>query len=238
MADNICSIDGCESPHLARGWCSKHYKRWQVHGDPLAPRVIPPSPGRNICTVDGCDQFVNGRGLCGKHYIRWRKYGDPLAPKVKNRGRIAGDPVVRFWNNVAVGGDDDCWEWQAAKHRGLYGVFGVNGKQIRAHRFSYALHFGPIPEGMCVCHACDNPGCVNPAHLWLGSSEENTADKTRKGRAVRLIGALSPLAKLTEDDVREIRASSLTYRELASRYGVHPMTIGAVKRRESWTNVD
>lgn len=237
MADNTCSIEGCENPRLARGWCGKHYKRWSVYGDPLAPRVVPPPRGRNICTIEDCESFVFGRGLCQKHYARWRKYGDPLAPKRKNLGRVYDPPEVRFWRNVVKSGDDSCWEWTGSKHRG-YGVIGVNKRQVRAHRFSYALHYGPIPDGLYVCHACDNPGCVNPAHLWLGTNEQNTADKTAKGRQARMYGAASPGAKLTADQVRAIRSdTSHTRRELAAIYGLHYMTIGRIIRRESYPDV-
>lgn len=233
-----CSIEGCPAPRLARGWCGKHYKRWQVHGDPLAPRVTPPSRGRNICTVDACEAYVFGHGLCQKHYARWRKYGDPLAPKRKNIGRVYDPPEVRFWRNVTTSDDGSCWEWRGAKHRG-YGVIGVNKRQVRAHRFSYELHNGPIPDGLYVCHSCDNPGCVNPSHLWLGTNEENTADKTIKGRQARVAGLANPNAKLTAEQVRAIRNDSThTYRELAELYGLHYMTIGKIKRRETYRDVD
>lgn len=238
MAKRTCSVDGCDAPHLARGWCGKHYKRWQVHGDPLAPRVAPKPRGRNTCTIDGCRAYVNGRGLCAKHYQRWRKYGDPLAPPVKSPGRKQPAAEVRFWRQVRVAGVDECWEWTGGKHRGLYGVLSVNGRQQRAHRFSYELHVGPIPDGLYVCHACDNPGCVNPAHLWLGTNEQNTADKTAKGRQARVRGIANPSAKLTADQVRAIRSDkSHSRRELAAMYGLHYMTIGRILRRESYSEI-
>jgi len=166
------------------------------------------------------------------HYKRVRKTGT-TEKHVQERRPL----IDRFNEKYEVNLETGCWEWTGAKHRG-YGVLGVNKKQVRAHRFSYQLHFGDIPDGLYVCHGCDNPGCVNPSHLWLGTSQDNTADKTAKGRAVRLVGLASPVAKLTADQVRAIRSSSLTYREIAARYGLHYMTVGRIKRRETYRDVD
>jgi hypothetical protein len=88
----------------------------------------------------------------------------------------------RFWAKVRKG--DGCWEWNAAKRLG-YGKFAYEGKVIDAHRLSWLLHFGPIPEGMLICHRCDNPPCVRPDHLFLGTRADNTHDMDAKGRRVR-----------------------------------------------------
>lgn len=91
----------------------------------------------------------------------------------------------RFWEKVAVRGDDECWEWLASKVGPLkYGHFwgGKDSGQIMAHRFSWIIHYGEIPEGMYVCHHCDNPPCVNPNHLFLGTYSDNMFDMWNKGR--------------------------------------------------------
>ena len=86
--------------------------------------------------------------------------------------------LTRFWNKVDKSGA--CWEWTASKDKDGYGLFHFNRKQVRAHRFAFGLD--NIPKGMAVCHTCDNPGCVNPDHLFLGTNLDNTQDMISKGR--------------------------------------------------------
>jgi hypothetical protein len=91
--------------------------------------------------------------------------------------------ISRFWDKVAVRGPDDCWEWQAGCFKRGYGAFAFDGhKPGYAHRFSYELHHGPIPEGMRVLHECDNPPCVNPKHLRAGTQKDNIQDAVNKDR--------------------------------------------------------
>lgn len=120
------------------------------------------------CSMPECDQPPAGRGLCNTHYHRLRTHGDPGAEV------ISRDPLVRFWRKVAKG--PGCWMWTAAKTDRGYGAFRavLDGMEIRyAHRFSYTIANGPIPEGMQVDHMCSVRACVNPSHLRLATSKQN-----------------------------------------------------------------
>lgn len=114
------------------------------------------------------------------HYNRWRYNGDPNVGKDLRSFSFA----ERFWMRVAVGEPDVCWPWQSHRNKAGYGRAG-NGQRGRttvAHRIAYALTFGELPDDQLVCHRCDNPPCCNPAHLFLGSHQENADDRERKGR--------------------------------------------------------
>lgn len=137
--------------------------------------------------------------------------------------------IVRFWSKVRRGGDRDCWVWRAATKCG-YGAFKLGSACEGAHRISYEIANGPIPPGLMVCHHCDNPPCVNPAHLFLGTALDNSRDRDLKGRGRNA-------ETLSADAVRELRASSLRNEELASRYGVGPETIHRARVGKTWKRV-
>ena len=134
----------------------------------------------------------------------------------------------RFWSKVAVGDVADCWEWQASEVGG-YGQFWIDPKLWQAHRVAWILTFGPIPTGLHCCHKCDNPGCCNPYHLFLGTRKDNMVDAAQKGHKAN---------KLTEDEVLEIResynAGRATQQGLADEFGVSQMTISQIIRRKRW----
>lgn len=136
--------------------------------------------------------------------------------------------------------ESGCWVWTASTAGKGYGQIKVPSqrRQVYAHRVAYELSKGPIPIGRLVCHTCDNPKCVNPDHLFLGSAKDNLQDMKRKDRHLR--GDRNAKAVLTESQVREIRGLSDTgYRqhELAKRFGVSQMTISRIVRGERWTHV-
>ena len=139
-----------------------------------------------------------------------------------------------------------CWEWTAYKrpllrgrHKGDpgYGLFWFRGKVAQAHRVAYTLFVGEIPDGLCVCHRCDNRGCVNPDHLFLGTVADNNKDKERKGRAYYLKGENHGSAKLTQGQVDQIRielAEGVSQRVLAKKYNVSWPSISYIKTGKTW----
>jgi hypothetical protein len=154
--------------------------------------------------------------------------------KVANRSPKAA-LELRFLNCVLFGRyPDGCWLWVGSSDRDGYGNFG-SGKTRRAHRIAYELFVGPNPEGLHVCHTCDEPACVNPDHLFLGTNTQNTADKVAKGRQAKGRGAGRP-RKLTNAKVAEIRrrfaAGGITGRALAQEYGVGVATVCRILLRK------
>lgn len=149
---------------------------------------------------------------------------------------ITHSDIERFWRKVRVSQEAECWEWQAGRLPTGYGTFSLNSKVAYAHRVSWELAHGEIPAGMHICHTCDNPSCVNPGHLFLGTASDNAQDRDNKRRRDFRPGQISK--KLTDSQVREIRSlTHLTCRELAERYEVHPNSISAARRRVTFKHV-
>lgn len=174
---------------------------------------------------------------------------------VTTRTEIRPEDIRRFWAKVQKG--PGCWTWTASTRDKGYGAFvwtGTDGKihQDRAHRFSYLLHVGPIPQGACVLHSCDNPGCARPEHLHLGSKADNNAEMRERGRArkggsktpVHLCryrrGINHPLHKLTEKGVRRMRklwGSGLSVHRIARDFGINVASVRKVLLGRTWTHV-
>jgi hypothetical protein len=150
------------------------------------------------------------------------------------------DDENRFWSWVLTGNPNDCWEWQGCINDNGYGIFWYK-VVIRSHRFSYLLNKGPIENGLCVCHKCDNPSCVNPEHLFLGTQGENMKDMMTKGRAVAPKGENHSFAKLTESQVKEIRekyaSGNYLQRQLCIEYNISQAAISAITRRKIWKDI-
>ena len=144
--------------------------------------------------------------------------------------------IDRFWSKTNKQGPDDCWEWFGWR-RGTkmeYGGMRVGDKFYLAHRLSWEIHNGPIPEDMLVCHTCDNPPCVNPAHLFLGTTLDNVRDKMEKGRYYCR-------HKLINNDIPRIREASLfgaKVKDLAHIYDVSRACINAVIYKNNWAHVE
>lgn len=147
----------------------------------------------------------------------------------------------RFWSKVSKGTPSECWPFTAARDSWGCGRISVDGKLIGSNRVAWILTCGPIPSGLLVCHKCDNPPCCNPGHLFLGTTKENSQDMARKGRGGRSHGTSHYCAKLTDDQVIEIRklysAGKFNQYELAPLFGVSRGMISKIVRGASWKHL-
>lgn len=173
------------------------------------------------CSVDGCEKRRCSRGWCSMHYARWRKHGNPLVG-----ARPMPSREEYFWARVGRRGPTECWTWAGPIQSYGYGDIHHREGRISAHRFSYELHHGIIDAGGVVCHRCDNPPCVNPAHLFIGTQADNMADKVSKGRQAK--GERNGSAKLTDaqfHELLELKAAGVRQVDIAARFGVTPQAV-------------
>lgn len=253
----VCSVGACGKPVRARGLCPGHYTRWQRYGDPCgAPEPRDSRPPRlcavkgctakhrargycrihyiewyrrtaRRCSIDGCDEPIRAHDLCNLHYHR-RRVGAPLHGPSSRGGPRGSSFVESFWARVEK--TDGCWWWRGKRDSNGYGLLRTRGphrKDVRAHRVSWHLSRGPIPNGLCVCHRCDEPLCVRPDHLFLGTRRDNSQDMVRKGRA-------RGNRRLPPEVVQQVEAAAsagLRHVEIETRYGVKPYTLRFILRR-------
>ena len=142
----------------------------------------------------------------------------------------------RFWDKVNVGGSKDCWVWTGCKRPGGYGQIRYDRRIQKSHRVSWKINCGDIPEGLCVLHKCDNPSCVNPNHLWLGTYQDNSTDMVNKERQSK--GENLPQSKITQvyaDCIRTAYANGdATYRQLAKEFNISRSTIWYIVTNQTW----
>lgn len=154
--------------------------------------------------------------------------------------QLARDAEHRFWPKVDKRSPDECWPWLGATNReGGYGKLWVAGRTSGAHRVAWALANGPIPDGLYVLHRCDNPTCVNPAHLFLGTNADNAADMTAKGRSNR--GEANGRAALASYAARIICRMAVSgkwkQREIAAGFRICRPHVSAIKHGQFWASV-
>jgi len=154
---------------------------------------------------------------------------------------ISEDVKTRFFEKVKMPKDrNECWEWTACCKKYGYGWFSFNRNSELAHRISWMIHYGDIPEGRYICHHCDNPCCVNPDHLFIGDHASNMYDKARKGRCSRLNGESNGNSKLTNYSVRKIREllnKGMKGYKIAPIFNVSDVTIYMIKNGHAWQHI-
>lgn len=153
------------------------------------------------------------------------------APKSRSIEELVRDGFYKYVDRTG-----DCWVWTKSKNNWGYGQARIVGTSITAHRLSWTLEYGPIPDGLLVLHKCDNRACVRPNHLFLGTNQDNSDDMIRKGRQ------LHKNTKLTAETVRDIRrryaAGGVSTIKLADEYGIGVTTVAHIIHRRRWAWLD
>lgn len=199
--------------------------------------------------------LVSGMANANRQHDITMQAAEMTVPRARKEINLTPKQERNFWKKVDKSGPNDCWLWTAAKSKKGYGSFGA-GKNSSSHRISWTLSNGQIPDELCVCHRCDNPPCVNPDHLFLGTNLDNVRDKISKGRArydcgdnhhARLRpermarGERCSNAKLTAEKVIEIRtiyaAGGTTLKKLGAQFDVHLSLISLVVQRKIWKHI-
>lgn len=179
-------------------------------------------------TCSLCSKPLLARGFCKSHYRAFMKYGDP-----RFKANLRGEPFeARYKVDVQSG----CWLWVGGLVTDGYGVWNAFGES-RAHRASFVKHKGPIPLGMCVLHQCDNPACVNPKHLFLGTHEENMEDMRTKGRARGMVGSAHHKAKLTDAQAISIMRDPRSQKEIAAEFDLSVHAVDHIQNGVAWRHL-
>jgi hypothetical protein len=180
--------------------------------------------------------------VCGSYYKGYGAYFCSIRCKAIWRSAHPETPLTkRFWSKAEVTDLFKCWNWTSTKNHTGYGQFSIGrkGKKL-AHRLAWQLTCGSIPQGKCVLHRCDNPKCVNPAHLFLGSQQDNIDDMVSKGRHGDARGVNNGRSKLTEQDVLTVRSLSeqgINQLVIAAKFNVHRSAIYKIASRKTWKHI-
>ena len=185
-----------------------------------------------VCSIEGCGKAVFCRGWCNSHWRRWRRHGDPLAGATPRHLPL----VERLANRSKLDPVTGCINWTGTAVRG-YGRIRVGPREVLTHRLAFELARGPIPAGLEVLHRCDNPSCMNPEHLRVGTHTDNMRDMAAKGRSGDQRGLRNGRARLTPDDVFAIRASTGGTAAVAAQFGIAQDYVRQIRKREAWSHL-
>ncbi|MEK6878053.1 MAG: HNH endonuclease signature motif containing protein [Nanoarchaeota archaeon] len=178
---------------------------------------------------------------CKKYYESSGQYFCSYICFTKNNKGRHKPPEERFWKKVNKNSKNGCWEWFGCVNKKGYGGFYINGNTCRVHRFSYELKYGKIPNNLHVLHHCDNPPCVNPNHLFLGTPQDNVMDRCLKGRSNASRGEKQHSSKLISEQVIEIRKlykdKICTRIQLVKKFNVSYSTICQIIDRRIWNHI-
>jgi len=191
-----------------------------------------------LCSIDSCGRKHEGHGYCAMHLTRLKKYSSSSGGK-KNQASLE----ERFWRFVTPLKTDECWVWQGQKLANKYGRISLGSKSLGsdgAHRVSWMIHNKQdIPKGLVVMHSCDNPSCVNPKHLSIGTPKENHDDMVSKGRKVISVpvGEHNGKSKITANIARQIREYKGNHAETARIFNVSVGCVRSVRSFRTWKHI-
>jgi len=218
--------------------CGKEFER--------SPSGVGNGKGR-FCCVKCFDEYNKKRKevkckTCGK------KFSVRLSQIKDGRGKFCSKDCCsayrrhspeqikqKFWKNTNKKKSNECWDWMPCRDKTEYGALFINQKKHKAHRYSYELHYGKIPKGKIICHRCDNPSCVNPNHLFLGTHADNSADRSAKNR--HAYGEKTGSSKLTVKqvlDIKELLDKKIKYKVVKKKYNISCSTVYCIKSGKYW----
>ncbi len=185
------------------------------------------------CKCEWCKKEAVCKSYCQRHYEQMHLIGFTYLTYYDFT------PEQQFWFMVDIKGPKDCWKWLGTVNDAGYGQASIKGVFGYAHRYSYMLVKGPIPDNKDLCHTCDFTTCVNPDHLFPCTKPENNFDKVMKGRQAK--GSKNSGAKINETEIEHIRGlktAGWSVKQLAVEFGLHVTTIRQIINRDTWKHVD
>ena len=231
VKSRLCSLEGCQSKHLALGYCRAHYSKFKKYGDPLKT-VRKFGEPETKCSVKNCGRLTRTHSdkYCSKHRRQISTHGR-LMPGTEKSAKGSG---LKFLRQHMCYESDECLKWPFGKSKG-YGMLEYKGEQINAHRVMCTLLYGkPKCESLVAARTCGVLDCVNPTHIkWAAHSEVNCEIKVSNNNDIR--GEKHHMHILTEEQVIAMRNDHRSNKVIAEEYGVHESTIRYARNKRNWS---